>query len=116
MPEHQTHQGCMLHPLPNHPHFNKELHHEKIIAVALLPLFLAACGKSLDGTYQDSTGMASLTFKGDTVDYMGMFDLDYTVEDGKVKIEGMNGETALVLKIKDDNTLVMPMVGELKKR
>lgn len=77
---------------------------KKIIAVALLPLFLAACGKSLDGTYQDSTGMASLTFKGDTV------------EDGKVKIEGMNGETALVLRIKDDNTLVMPMVGELKKR
>ena len=60
--------------------------------------------------------MASLTFKGATVAYMGMFDLDYTVEDGKVKIEGMNGETALVLRIKDDNTLVMPMVGELKKR
>lgn len=60
--------------------------------------------------------MASLTFKGDKVDYMGMFDLDYKIEDGKVRIEGMNGETALVLKIKDDNTLVMPMVGELKKR
>ena len=87
---------------------------KKLFALALLPLLLAACGKTLDGTYVDKTGMAEFTFKGNTVEMMGM-EFDYKIEDGKVKFKSGDG-TMTVVQIKDDNTLIFPMVGELKKR
>ncbi|MEG2046118.1 MAG: hypothetical protein RR855_00910 [Comamonas sp.] len=87
---------------------------KKILCVALTSLLLAACGKTLDGTYADKTGIAEFTFKGNTVEMMGM-EFDYKIEDGKVKFKSGDG-TMTVLQIKDDNTLVFPMVGELKKR
>lgn len=87
---------------------------KKMIAIALSSILLVACGKKLDGTYADATNNIQYTFKGDQVEVMGM-ELEYKVEDGKVKIKGDNGQY-LVLKIKDDETLYQPMVGDLTKR
>ena len=81
------------------------------IAAAML---LAACGKTLDGTYADQTGAAEITFKGNTLEMMGM-EVEYKIEDNKVKIE-KDGAKVTILTIKDGDTLVLPMVGELKKK
>ena len=87
---------------------------KKILCVAWASVLLAACGKTLDGTYADKTGMAEFTFQGNKVEMMGM-EFDYKIEDGKVKFNNGDGAN-VVLQIKDDNTLVFPLVGELKKR
>ena len=87
---------------------------KKMIYVAMISLLLVACGKTLDGTYKNEMTGAELTFKNNKVDYMGMTSMDYKIEDGYIKMQ-MNGSPALQLKIKDDNTLIMPMVGEFTK-
>lgn len=87
---------------------------KKWIAVTLASLLLAACGKTLDGTYVDKSGMVEFTFKGNKVEMMGM-EYEYKIEDGKVKFQIADGSTT-AFSIKDENTLVFPMVGELKKR
>lgn len=87
---------------------------KKMIAVTLVSLLLAACGKTLDGTYTDKTGMAEFTFKGNTLEYMGV-EVEYKIEDNKVKVK-KDGATVTLLTVKDDDTLVFPMLGELKKR
>ena len=87
---------------------------KKLIALSLISLMLAACGKTLDGTYADQTGMAEFTFKGNKLEMMGV-EIEYKIEDNKVKVQ-KNGATVTLLTIKDDGTLVMPMVGELKKK
>ena len=84
-----------------------------LIAIAAAML-LAACGKTLDGTYADQTGAAEITFKGNTLEMMGM-EVEYKIEDNKVKIE-KDGAKVTILTIKDGDTLVLPMVGELKKK
>ncbi|WP_218240251.1 hypothetical protein [Comamonas fluminis] len=87
---------------------------KKILCVALTSLLLVACGKTLDGTYTDPTGMAEFTFKGNKLEMMGV-EIEYKIEDNKVKVQ-KDGATVTLLTIKDDGTLVMPMVGELKKK
>ena len=87
---------------------------KKMLCVAVASLLLAACGKTLDGTYTDKTGMAEFTFKGNTLEYMGV-EMEYKIEDNKVKVK-KDGATVTLLTVKDDDTLVFPMLGELKKR
>ncbi|MEG0044873.1 MAG: hypothetical protein RR729_02800 [Comamonas sp.] len=87
---------------------------KKLIAISMMTLLLAACGKTLDGTYADQTGAAEITFKGNTLEMMGM-EVEYKIEDNKVKIE-KDGAKVTILTIKDSDTLVLPMVGELKKK
>ena len=87
---------------------------KKLIAMTLASLLLAACDKTLDGTYADKTGMAEFTFKGNTLEYMGM-EMEYQIEDNKVKVK-KDGATVTLLTVKDADTLVFPMLGELKKR
>lgn len=87
---------------------------KKIIALAAVSLLLAACGKTLDGTYVNEQTGIEMTFEGKKLDYMGMAILDYVVEDGFVKVE--NGGASMQFKIKDENTIIFPMMGEFKKQ
>jgi hypothetical protein len=87
---------------------------KKMISVAMMSLLLVACGKTLDGTYKNKATGAEISFKNNKVDYMGMFSMDYKIEDGYVKMH-MDGAPGVQLKIKDDNTIIMPLVGEFKK-
>lgn len=87
---------------------------KKLITVALMTVFLAACGKTLDGTYADSTGSLKLTFKGNKLEFMGV-EVEYKIEDGKVKFNNGSGAT-VVIPIKDDKTITFPMAGDLVKQ
>ncbi len=90
----------------------------KKLSVAVLATFLSACGSGLDGTYTDSTGLGSYTFKSGgkvAVSSMGMeTETDYKVEDGKVKIASPKG--ALVMTILDDGSIQGPMGIKLMKQ
>lgn len=89
---------------------------KKIAAVALAVL-LSACGGGLDGTYTDEMGASSYTFKSGTVTLsvggMGGVEMDYKVDDGKVKL--MSPQGTLVMNIIDDNTIEGPMGMKLIK-
>lgn len=86
---------------------------KKLIAASMASLLLVACGKTLDGTYSDSTGIMKMTFSGNKVETMGT-ELEYKIEDGKLKIKGENG-AAMVFHIEDDQTLTSSLIGTLKK-
>lgn len=86
---------------------------KKRIAAFVASLLLVACGKTLDGTYTDSTGIMKMTFSGNKVETMGT-ELDYKIEDGKLKIKGENG-AAMVFHIEDERTLTSSLVGTLRK-
>ena len=92
----------------------KRLKMKKILCVALTSLLLVACGKTLDGTYTDRSGITEFTFKGNKIEFMGV-EMPYKIEDNKVKVE-KDGATVSLLTIKDGDTLVFPGVGELKKK
>ena len=87
---------------------------KKMMALMLASLMLAACGKKLDGTYSDKSGVMEISFHGNKMEMMGM-EMEYTIEDGQVKVKRADG-TVLLMRIKDDETLQFPLVGELKKR
>lgn len=88
---------------------------KKIFALALVPFFLAACGKTLDGTYADASGTIEMTFDGKYVNYMGMMELEYEIDGDKIKIDTQQGG-ALIFTIKDNKTITSPMIGTLKKQ
>ena len=87
----------------------------KWFAVALVAL-LSACGARLDGTYSD--GFSNYTFKSGgkvaVVSRLGESELDYKVEDGKVKIGLPQGD--LVMTILDDGSIQGPMDMKLTKK
>lgn len=80
-------------------------------------VILTGCGGGIDGTYKDAIGMTSYTFDSGgkvTVEAMGTAsELEYRVEDGKVKIGSEQG--SVVMKIIDEATLEGPMGLTLKK-
>lgn len=86
-----------------------------VIALAVL---LSACGSGLDGTYTDETGIASYTFKSGgkvTMATMGIeTEMEYKVEDGKVKIGSPQG--TLVMTILEDGAISGPMGMKLTKQ
>lgn len=90
---------------------------KKWLLVALITL-LSACGSRISGTYTDPMGMTSFTFKsGDTVAMTTMgieTELNYTVEDGKVKIGSDKGK--MVLTILEDDSLQGPMGIKFTKK
>lgn len=86
-------------------------------AIALM-ILLSSCGSRLHGTYSDSMGLTSFTFKSGgkvAMTTMGIeTELDYKVEDGKVKIGTEKG--AMVLTLLDDGSIRGPMGMKLEKQ
>ncbi len=87
------------------------------LACVLCVLFWS-CGSGLNGTYADSSGLVSYTFKSNgvvSVSAMGAeIEQKYKVENGKVKIVSPQGD--LVLTITDDATITGPMGMTLTKQ
>lgn len=90
---------------------------KKWLLVALVTL-LAACGPRISGTYTDPMGLTSFTFKsGDKVAMTTMgieTELNYTVDDSKVKIGSEKG--AMVLTILEDGSLKGPVGIKFTKK
>ncbi|HET8711596.1 MAG TPA: hypothetical protein VFM32_09480 [Spongiibacteraceae bacterium] len=89
---------------------------KKLILVALVA-FLSACGPRLSGTYSDSLGLTSLTFKSGgkvAMQTMGVeTETGYEIEDGQVKIGG--DKAKMVLKLLEDGSLQGPLGMKLVK-
>lgn len=83
-----------------------------------LTLLLAACGSGIEGTYKDEMGVSSYTFKSGgkvSMTVMGMeTEMEYKVEDGKVKIGTPQG--SMVMAIQEDGSLQGPMGMKLVKQ
>ncbi len=82
-------------------------------------LFLAACGGSpVDGTYSDEMGVTKYTFKDDDKVYLSVMgtetELKYSVDDGKVKIDGPQGN--MIFTLNEDGSLQGPMGMKLTKQ
>jgi hypothetical protein len=82
-----------------------------LLALLLATLLLAACGGGLNGTYTDSMGVASYTFKsGGKVEMSAMgasVEMPYEVDGNKVKIK-LPGGAAQVLTINPDGSIAGP--------
>ncbi|MFI0545556.1 MAG: hypothetical protein ACH34Y_01365 [Brachymonas sp.] len=92
---------------------------KKVLLIPLLALsvLLAACGAKIDGTYADEMGVTSYTFKSGKVivSALGMgTEMDYKVEDNKVKITSPQG--TMVMDILADGSIQGPLGMTLKKR
>jgi outer membrane lipopolysaccharide assembly protein LptE/RlpB len=88
-----------------------------LIPVLALTTVLAACGAKLDGTYADEMGVSSYTFKSGkvVVSALGMgTEMDYKVEDNKVKIVSPQG--TMVMNILADGSIEGPMGIKLVKQ
>lgn len=83
-----------------------------------LTILLTACGPRISGTYADGMGLTSFTFKSsDTVAMTTMgieTELNYKLEDGKVKIGSDKG--SMVLTLLEDGTLQGPMSIKFAKK
>ncbi|MFZ3036942.1 MAG: hypothetical protein WA112_06665 [Rugosibacter sp.] len=83
----------------------------KKICTIIFVILLSACGSGLNGTYTDASGIVSYTFKSGgkvTMATMGLeTEMEYRVEDGKVKIGSPQG--ALVMPILEDGSIQGPM-------
>jgi hypothetical protein len=81
-------------------------------------LMLSACGSGISGTYADSMGMTSLTFKSGhkvAMTTMGIeTELNYYVEDDNVKIG--SEKSSLVLTRLEDGTLQGPLGVKFTKK
>lgn len=90
---------------------------KKWLLVALIAL-LSACGPRISGTYTDPMGMTSFTFKsGDKVAMTTMgieTELNYTVDEGKVKIGSERG--TMVLTQLEDGSLQGPLGIKFTKK
>jgi len=90
----------------------------KKLCVVVLASLLAACGSGLDGSYTDSMGTTTLTFESDDKVLMNVMgvetELDYRVEDGKLKISSPMGTQ--VMSILDDGSIEGPMGFKLTKQ
>ena len=94
---------------------------KKLLLISLLPLLalLAACGAKIDGTYADEMGVTTYTFKSGKVIVsalgMGMgTEMDYKVEDNKVKITSPQG--TMVMDILADGAIQGPLGMKLVKK
>lgn len=86
-----------------------------LIAACLL---LTACGQKLDGTYTDEMGITEYDFKSADKVYVKVMgsetELDYAIEDDKVKISGPQGN--MVFTLNEDGSLQGPMGMKLSKK
>jgi hypothetical protein len=92
---------------------------QKLFLIPLLAFsaLLAACGAKIDGTYADDMGVTSYTFKSGKVivSALGMgTEMDYKVEDNKVKITSPQG--TMVMDILADGSIQGPLGMTLKKK
>ncbi len=91
------------------------------IAILVLVLLLAACGKGLNGTYADSMGMIHYTFDRDgtvTVEMLGKAQQTTYVREKdtlKVKVPGTESE-AVDFTINQDGSLQGPLGVRLEKQ
>lgn len=88
---------------------------KRIITVALTSLFLVACGKMLDGVYEHEMTGQKIIFNRSKVEVDGLGVFDYKMEDGYVVLK-RDGINLVQLKIRDEYTLSMPMLGTFKKK
>lgn len=90
---------------------------KKILLIAAC-LLLTACGQRLDGTYTDEMGITQYTFKSGDKVYVNVMgnetELDYSIEDDKVKIVGPQGN--MVFTLNEDGSLQGPMGMKLSKK
>lgn len=90
---------------------------KKLLLLTLF-IFLSACGSRLSGTYKDATGITSLTFQSGSKVAMTTLgietELDYSIEDDKVKIG--SDKSRLVLTILNDGSLQGPLGVTLTKQ
>lgn len=81
-------------------------------------LLLTACGQQLEGTYSDEMGITHYTFKSDDKVYVSVMgnetELDYALEENKVKISGPQGN--MVFTLNEDGSLKGPMGMRLSKK
>lgn len=81
-------------------------------------LILTACGQKLDGTYTDEMGITEYNFKSGDKVYVKVMgtetELDYSIEDDKVKITGPQGN--MVFTLNEDGSLQGPMGMKLSKK
>lgn len=91
---------------------------QKLGLALAMAVLLAACGSSVEGTYADEAGVTRDTFKSNgkvSLNTMGVeTELDYSEEDGKVKLGSPQG--ALVMSILEDGSLQGPMGIKLVKQ
>jgi len=90
----------------------------KIPVIISACLFLTACGSPIEGTYSDEMGVTRYTFKDDDKVYMSIMgtetELEYSVEDNKVKIGSPQGN--MVFTLNEDGSLQGPMGMKLTKK
>ena len=89
----------------------------RLIPLLALSVLLAACGAKIDGTYADDMGVTTYTFKSGKVivSALGMgTEMDYKVEDNKVKITSPQG--TMVMDILADGSIQGPLGMTLKKK
>jgi hypothetical protein len=88
------------------------------VAIAAL-LLLPACSGGLDGEYTDDAGIVTYAFKsGGKVEMNSMGitqEMDYKLEDGKVKL-GTPGGGTQVASIDKDGCLVGALTGKMCKK
>lgn len=86
--------------------------------VFLLAIFLLACGKKIEGTFEDPIGLSRYTFnKNGTalVEMLGVeTELEYEVEGDRVKLLTKDGK--IILRMRDSKTLEGPMGIVLSKK
>ena len=69
-----------------------------LFLVLVICLSLCACGGKLEGTYQDNLGFSTITFEGDTIEYIslasdGVKTGTYVIEDDKIIVNYDNGQS-----------------------
>lgn len=93
---------------------------KKLLLASVLSLslaLLAACGAKIDGVYADQMGVTTYTFKSGKVIISALgvgTEMDYKVEDGKVKILSPQG--TMVLDILEDGSIQGPLGMKLHKK
>lgn len=90
---------------------------KKILLITTCLLF-TACGQKLEGTYSDEMGITQYTFKSGDKVYVSVMgnetELDYRIDDNKVKIIGPQGN--MVFTLNEDGSLKGPMGMKLSKK
>lgn len=92
---------------------------KKLLFTTVLAMLLTACGKSLDGTYVDGSGMMEYKFESNGKVYAGAMgmetELEYEIDGEKLKIYAPDGENQ-ILTLNEDGTIGGPMGITLKKK
>ncbi len=97
---------------------NRPTARHALLVLAAAPLLLAACGKKLEGTYSDPTGVVQFTFQSNgkvVQSTMGArVELPYEIDGKDVRLNAPQG--TMLMKINDDGSLEGPMGMTLKRK